>query len=70
MPPIIDPDKCSRCGICYDVCPQDVFPTSKENDIPVPIYPEECWHCNACVEECPTEAITLRVPLTAMLLYK
>jgi len=33
-------------------------------------YPEECWHCNACVMECPAEAIQLRIPLPATVLFK
>ena len=71
MPPIIDDEKCTACGTCVDVCPQDVFFGSEEGEIPVVSYPEECWHCDACVLECPVEgAVTLRIPLPAMILYK
>ena len=70
MPPIISKDKCSRCGICVKVCPQDVFFGSKEKAVPIVSYPEECWHCNACGLDCPEEAISLRVPLPQMLLYR
>jgi len=70
MPPIVDEEKCTKCGNCVDVCQMDVFFASKENEIPVVSYPEECWHCNACVLECPSEAVTLRIPLPAMLCYK
>ena len=71
MPPIIDDKKCTACGICVDMCPQDVFFDSKEGEIPVVAYPEECWHCDACVLECPVEgAVRLRIPLPAMIFYK
>ena len=71
MPPIIDDKKCTACGTCVDMCPQDVFFGSKEGEIPVVTYPEECWHCDACVLECPVEgAVKLRIPLPAMILYK
>ena len=71
MPPIIDDEKCTACGTCVDMCPQDVFFGSGEGEIPVVAYPEECWHCDACVLECPVEgAVSLRIPLPAMILYK
>ncbi len=71
MPPIIDENKCTRCGICVDVCMMDVFYGSKKGELPVITYPEECCHFNCCVEECPIEgAIKLRIPLPAMILYK
>lgn len=70
MPPVIDKSKCKSCGICADICSEDVFFSSKEKEIPVVTYPEECWHCNACVMDCPTEAIKLRVPLPMMVCYK
>ena len=70
MPPEINEDRCTVCGVCFDVCQSDVFFGSTDGEIPVVSYPEECWHCNACVLDCPAEAITLRIPLPAMILYK
>ena len=70
MPPIIDKNKCTNCGICVDICSQDVFYGSREGDIPVISYPEECWHCSACVIDCPAEAIRLRIPLPMTILYR
>jgi len=71
MPPVINEDRCTACGICVDVCSQDVFFGSEERKTPVITYPEECWHCNACVLDCPVEgAISLRIPLPAMICYK
>ena len=71
MPPIIDQEKCVACGTCVDVCPQDVFFGSQENDIPLVSYPDECWHCDACVQECPVEGVVrIRISLPAMVLFK
>ena len=71
MPPIIDPNKCNKCGTCVDVCAEDVFFGSQKKDVPVVAYPEACIHCNCCVAECKMEgAISLRIPLPLMLLYR
>jgi len=70
MPPIINKDKCVKCGICANICSEDVYYGSKKKEFPVVAYPEECWHCNACVLDCPVEgAIKLRIPLPAMICY-
>ncbi len=71
MPPIIDKNKCTACGQCVDVCPQDVFFGSQTGQTPVVSYPEECWHCDSCVLDCPVQgAIKLRIPLPMMVCYK
>ena len=71
MPPIINRKKCIACGVCVNVCPQDVFWGSKKKKPPVVTYPDECWHCSSCVLDCPAEgAITLRVPFPMMMTYK
>lgn len=71
MPPVIDENKCKCCGLCADVCPEDVFFSSKKKEVPTVKYPDECWHCNSCVYECPVPgAIKLRIPLPMMVLYK
>lgn len=71
MPPVIDPNKCIRCGTCVDICAEDIFFGSEAGEAPVVTYPEACVHCNCCVLECPVEgAVRLRIPLPLMLLYK
>ena len=52
MPPVINKDKCIRCGQCVDVCPMDVFYGSKKGETPVVRYPDECWHAEACGLRC------------------
>lgn len=71
MPPVIDVNKCKKCGKCVDICPEDVFFGSESGEIPVITYPEACNHFNCCVFECPINgAIKLRIPLPMTLLYK
>lgn len=68
MPPIINEDLCTRCGMCAAICPMHLFKHEK-GQVPVVAYPEECWHCNACVLDCPARAVSLSVPLPCMLLH-
>ncbi len=50
---LFDPDVCTACNSCVDVCPTDVLmPNPKEGGPPIVLYPEECWYCGGCVEEC------------------
>jgi adenylylsulfate reductase subunit B len=71
MPPVINAEACTRCGVCAEYCTEDVFFGSEKHEIPVVAYPEECWHCNACVLSCPSEgAIRLRIPMPMMVCYK
>lgn len=69
MPPIIDRNKCTGCGICADICPLDVFCHDENAEFPVVAHEEECWHCNSCVLDCPDGAVSLRIPLPAMMLF-
>lgn len=71
MPPIIDKNQCIACGICVNICPQDVFFGSERKKVPKITYPEECWHCNACVLDCPKEGvIRLRIPSPMFICHK
>ena len=70
MPPVIDETRCTGCGICVDICAEDVFFGSEEGKIPVVAYPDFCAHFNCCEYECPEGAIKVRIPLPQMLLYK
>ncbi len=70
MPPIISKKKCVSCHHCVEICPVDVYGLDQKKGQPPAIkYPEECWHCNACVFDCPSEAISLRVPVPAMMVF-
>lgn len=61
MPPRVDPSKCSRCGICTEVCPGDILHLDGGLDRLVR-YGSECSHCDVCVAECPEGALTIEFP--------
>lgn len=70
MPPIIDKEKCIACNTCAEICPMNVFGVVTPKQVPTVLYPYECWHCRACVLDCPADAISMRYPLSYMLLTK
>lgn len=70
MPPIIDKEKCIKCGTCAQICPLDAYGPQKTGDIPIVRYPSECWHCNSCVLDCPAKAIRLKLPLSMTILSR
>jgi len=70
MPPIINTDVCTACGVCVDVCAEDVYFGSREGEVPLVSHPEVCFHCELCVSECPVEAIKLHTPMTMTIPYK
>ena len=56
----IDPESCTRCGICVKICPVGIIvPGVGEN---VPFIPAEaeafCSECGDCEAHCPTECIS------------
>ncbi|MEE0435912.1 MAG: 4Fe-4S binding protein [Peptococcaceae bacterium] len=67
MPPIISKERCIQCGLCVEICPMNVL--SKEENKIIVEYPEECWHCRACAIDCPRQAISMRYPLSHLLLH-
>lgn len=71
MPPVIDRNKCVKCGYCAEICPLDVIRIKKtDNGKEIVVkFPYECWHCRACVKDCPQGAIRLRYPLSHMMLH-
>jgi NAD-dependent dihydropyrimidine dehydrogenase PreA subunit len=71
MPPVINGARCTKCGICADICTEDVFFGSKKGDVPVITYPDFCMYCNCCIDDCQSAgAISLRIPPNLMLVYK
>jgi MinD superfamily P-loop ATPase len=48
---IINPNKCTQCGLCRDLCRWDAVSEAFEVD------PIECEGCGVCVDFCPEEAI-------------
>ena len=56
----VNEEKCTGCGTCVSVCPQNVF-EMKDGKSHV-ARPEDCVECSSCVENCPTGAIKLVEP--------
>ena len=53
---VIDPQSCTACGACYDVCHFDAI-------IPGDVYQVnemECEGCGYCEKVCPVQAITMK----------
>ena len=69
MPPVIDDKKCTKCGLCVDICPVDVFYGSEEGKIPTVMLGDDCFFCGSCILECPIDAIILQYPLYAQPSY-
>lgn len=53
--PVLVPDKCNGCWLCFVYCPEGVISMTKD-DRPVIDY-AHCKGCQICVHECPTEAL-------------
>ena len=53
--PVVDEDKCSRCGLCAEVCVFNAIAVIHEN---VMVFPELCHGCGGCAYFCPEKAIT------------
>lgn len=46
----LDPDKCTGCGLCLEVCPHNVF--SLESRKAVITDKDRCMECGACSSNC------------------
>jgi 2-oxoacid:acceptor oxidoreductase delta subunit (pyruvate/2-ketoisovalerate family) len=53
--PVIDLDHCTRCFLCFALCPEGAIGLDPEN-YPVVDY-VHCKGCLVCVSECPTHTI-------------
>ena len=52
---VINPDKCTECGLCRDLCRFDAISEAFKVD------PVECEGCGVCVDFCPERAIDFPV---------
>lgn len=54
---LIDEDRCKRCGICSEVCPESVFEKDSLTDKIYVKRADLCITCGHCVFYCPEEAV-------------
>jgi len=63
--PTINPDLCTKCGRCVEVCPAQpkaLLWKDGQKTVP-PVYDyAKCIRCYCCQEMCPFEAIYIKVP--------
>jgi uncharacterized protein (DUF362 family)/Pyruvate/2-oxoacid:ferredoxin oxidoreductase delta subunit len=71
--PVIDSARCSRCGVCVDVCrvePKAVnWVDSSKKDPPAYTY-DRCIRCFCCQELCPENAISIKQPMLRKILTR
>lgn len=54
--PVIDEDKCNKCGLCWVYCPDSsILPVDDKYQVDL----DYCKGCGICAEECPQKAITM-----------
>lgn len=56
MTAVVDPEKCTGCETCVDICPSAAI--TMNNDT-AHVDADLCVDCETCVEECPAEAISM-----------
>jgi nitroreductase/NAD-dependent dihydropyrimidine dehydrogenase PreA subunit len=53
---VIDSAKCTKCGLCSEICPNDVLALINGQEVQVR-YPEQCCICGHCAAVCPENAL-------------
>jgi len=53
----LDQDKCTGCGLCLLVCPQEVL--SMNGGKAAVVQRDRCMECSACATNCPAGAVTV-----------
>jgi len=56
--PIFIEEKCTQCGLCFPVCPDDSIPVNKEQKREDFDY-DMCKGCGVCAKVCPFGAIAM-----------
>jgi len=61
MRPIIDENKCIKCGTCYIYCPDSSVVKTMDGKkiVGIKIDYDYCKGCGICAKECPKEAIDM-----------
>ncbi len=64
MIPRVDPEVCTACGRCAEVCQFNALAVVAED---VLVFPELCHACGSCMLNCPEEAITEELDVTGVI---
>ena len=69
MLPVIQLDRCNKCGLCVKYCPTQAVEMAniEPNGLqPVIVRAQDCVYCGACEEICPVHAIGLTYEITPL----
>nr|MDO8116757.1 4Fe-4S binding protein [Candidatus Sigynarchaeota archaeon] len=61
--PVIDNEKCNKCGFCYTFCPEGTISFSKDTGPEIDLV--YCKGCGICAKECPKKAIEMKMETQA-----
>jgi len=56
VPPILDVDACTGCGLCEASCVYDAIHVVEKKAV---LTPEKCYGCGLCVTRCPVRALSI-----------
>lgn len=55
--PEIDPERCTGCQLCVDICPTNAL--AQVAGKAALVHPDLCTYCTVCEDKCPEDAIAL-----------
>ncbi|MBW1851337.1 MAG: 4Fe-4S binding protein [Deltaproteobacteria bacterium] len=54
---MVDKELCIGCGICSEMCPEDVLEIDEDEEVCKVVNPDDCVECKACEVNCEYGAI-------------
>ena len=58
--PIIDNDKCGKCGKCVNICSESEHHALKKSENGIEVNKDLCEGCSLCSHVCPQNAVTMK----------